>query len=126
MTNEEIRIKTIRAAQNLQKLGFQPNDVLGFMARNSHHVAPIIFAAFCLGCPINTIDPSFQKTEVMHMFSMTKPSLIFCDVDKYELMMECLESLENDSRVFTFGGTQGESILVDVLFEETFSEKDYL
>lgn len=126
MTNEEIRVKTIRAAQNLQKLGFQPNDVFGFMARNSHHLAPIVFASLCLGCPFNPIDPSFQKQEIMHMFAITQPKLVFCDVDKYELVEECLQELDNDSKIFTFGGTVGESILVDGLFEETFTENDFM
>lgn len=46
MKNGEIRKKTIRAAQNLHKMGFGKHDVIGIMANNHHNLTPIVFASF--------------------------------------------------------------------------------
>lgn len=126
LTNGNLYIKTVRAAQNLQKLGFKKNDVFGLIARNSHHVAPIIFASLCVGCPINTLDSGFNKPEMIHMLSTSKPTLVFCDVNVLELVSNCLKELQNDATIYTFGGTSGESTAVEDLFSETHNESDFM
>ncbi|XP_055297521.1 luciferin 4-monooxygenase-like [Sitodiplosis mosellana] len=126
MTFDEIRIKTVRAAQNLQKRGYEPRQVFGLMAKNSHHVAPIVFASISIGCPVNTLDPSFGKTELIHMLKTTKPTLMFCDVESHDLLRECLTELGNDAKIFTFGGSKDEAESVENLFSETHNEDDFL
>lgn len=126
MTYAEIRLKTIRAAQNLQSRGYNQKQVFGIMARNSHHVAPIFFASIANGMPINPLDPSFGKTEIIHMLSVTKPVLMFCDVKCYELLSECLKELGNAAKIFTFGGQSGSSEPVENLFHETHNENEFM
>lgn len=52
MSFDEIRIKSIRAAQNLQKRGYKRSQVVGIIAKNSHHLAPGILNSkngfFCI------------------------------------------------------------------------------
>lgn len=126
MTFDEIRTKTIRAAQNLHACGYNQKQVFGIMTRNSHHVAPIFFASIANGCPINTLDPAFGKTEIVHMLSITKPVLMFCDVACYELLSECLKELGNAAKIFTFGGARGQSEPVENLFRETHNEDEFM
>lgn len=126
MTFEEIRIKTIRAAQNLQKRGYKSKEVFGVLARNSHHLAPIVFASMSIGCSVNTLDASFGKTELVHMLNVTKPTLMFCDVDVYDLLKECLTDLGNDAKIFVFGGGKDEAESVENLFLETHNEDHFL
>lgn len=115
---------TIRAALNLQSLGYEQGDIFGIIARNSHYVAPIAFASICIGCPINPLDPSFSRTELMHMLSITKPKAVFCDVDIHDLVRECLDDLENDAKIFTFMGQTNDSIPIETLFEELTTEEE--
>lgn len=126
MTFNEIHEKTIRAAQNLQKRGYGSKQVFGLMAKNSHHVAPVVFASISIGCPVNTLDCSFGKTELIHMLSTTKPKLMFCDIEVYDLVKKCLLELCNDAQIFTFGGSKGESEQVENLFSETQNELDFV
>lgn len=125
MTFNEIRIKAIRAAQNLQTRGYQPKQVVGIIARNSHHVAPVYFASLAIGCPVNAFDPSFGKAEIIHMLSTIKPVLMFSDVACYDLLAECLTDLRNDAKIFTFGGQRGQSEPVENLFQETHNESKF-
>lgn len=59
VTNAQIYTKTIRAAQHLQEIGLNIGDVIGIVAKNSENLATIVFAAFSIGTPINTLDPNF-------------------------------------------------------------------
>lgn len=123
LTNELIRLKTIRAAQNLQKLRYAKGDIFAICARNSHYVAPIAYASLCLGCPLNTLDTSFGEAELTHMLSITKPKVVFCDTDVSEAIENVLEKLEIDARIFTFGGQCGNSVPVEELLTETNDEE---
>lgn len=123
---DEIRSRSIRAAQNLRARGYEKGQILGIIATNSHHLSPIVFAAFYLGCPINTLDPTFGKADMKHMLNTTKPQAIFCDTNVYDLVKQCLAELGNGAQVFTFGGQVGDSVAVDELFAENGDEYGFM
>lgn len=126
LTFDEIRLKTIRAAQNLQKRGAAPKQVFSFVANNSQYLTPMVFASMCLGSPINTMDASFGKAELIHMLKATKPGLIFCDIEAYDATKESLDELGNNAKIFTFGGSNGGSEPVENLFQETGNEDEFM
>lgn len=126
LTFDDIRWKTIRAAQNLQKRGYNTKQIFGLVANNSHHVTPIVFASMCLGCPINTMDAAFGKAELIHMLESTKPSLIFCDIEAYDSTVECLNELKSNAMIFTFGGSTDGSEPVENLFLLTGCESEFM
>lgn len=126
MSFDEIRIKTIRAAENFQERGYESKQIFGLLARNSHHVAPIVFGSICIGCIVNALDPTFGKIELIHMLNTTNPSLMFCDIECYDLLKECLTELENEAKIFTFGGSKDDTEPVEILFAETGTEKYFL
>lgn len=126
MTYDEIRMKTIRAAQNLQTLGYESGKVIGIIAKNSDNVAPIFFASIALGCPVNCLDPSFEKVEFMSSLQRTKPELVFCDVECYDRVHECLMELGVTAKFFTFNGTVDQSEPVERVFAETHKENQFM
>lgn len=125
LTSAFIRRQTVRAALNLQKIGCNKGDIFGIVAKNSHYLAPIVYASLCIGCPINTLDPSFTKLELMHMLSISRPKVMFCDASVYDLVQECLNDLGNTAKVFTFSGQSGKSIRVEDLFEDVEGESTF-
>lgn len=125
MTFDELRIKTIRAAQSLRKRGYESNGVHSFIAKNTDNLAPILFASFCVGCSVNALESSFSKDVLIHMLKTMKPVLVFCDVDIYEAVKVCLDELKNNAKIFTFGGSIGDSEAVEVLFSEIEDEKRF-
>lgn len=126
MSFDEIKVKTIRAAQNLQNLGYKPNQVFGLIAKNSHHVAPIFFASIAIGCQLSTLDTSFGRTELIHILNMTKPVLLFCDVDCVDLLDKCLKEIGIQAKIFTFGESKGDFEPVEKLFRETHKENQFM
>lgn len=124
MTFDDIRIKATRAAQNLQRLGYKPENIIGIMARNSKDVAPIMFATLFLGCPLNTFDPNFFKKDFLIILNKTKPSVFFCDINVYDMVRQSLNELQLKIQIYTFGGVTADSKNVESLFIEN-DDKEY-
>lgn len=125
-TFNEILIKTIRAAQNLEKYNFPPKSVVGIIAHNNPDLASILFASLCLGFPVSSLDPAFGKLEIKSIISITKPNVFFCEVSLYDLLESCLNELNIKADIFTFNGQRGKSTPVETLFAETDIEMDFL
>lgn len=68
LTNEQIRLNTIRLALGLQRgpLGVRPNDVVGLVSKNHEHVAAVVFAALALAAPVNALHPGFKAGNLIH------------------------------------------------------------
>lgn len=126
LTNGELRANIIRVAQNIARLGMRPDDIFGLVARNSEHVAPIVYASMAIGCPINTLDPSFGAAEITHMFGITKPKLVFCDVNKLHVVRDSLKELKLSPIIYTFGKKTEYSRLVEDLLIETKSIYEFV
>lgn len=63
VTNRLMRQRTINLAENLRSEGYQLGDVLAIAAKNSEHVAPVVFASLLLGTPLSCLDPGFIKSK---------------------------------------------------------------
>lgn len=126
LTYNEIRTRTIRAAVSLQKRGYKPKQVFGIIASNSSNLAPIVFASFCIGCPINVLDTSFGKHEITHMLNITKPCLVFCDVDVYDKLVDSLTEVEIRADIITMNGRLKSREYVEDLFVETGLESTFM
>lgn len=119
-------MKTIQAAQNLTDRGYKSKQVFGIVAENSDYLAPIVYAAFCMACPVNALSCYVGKSDVVRMFGITEPSVVFCDVEVYDLINECLIELGNKAEMFTLNGTKGDSQPVKNLFKETGTEEWFM
>lgn len=120
-------MNTIRAAQNLQRLGYcESKQVITIMCGNVADLAPIVFAALCLGCPINPLDMQMEKPSVLHMLRLTQPHLVFCEIDAYDLIVEVLTELKMDTKIFTFNRSKADSLPVDILLAETRIEESFV
>lgn len=89
-------------------------------------MAPIIFASFCLGCPVNPFHSSVKKNQLLHMLYTTEPNLIFCEASVYDLVVDVLNDLGNHAKVFTLNGTRNGAEAVESLFKETGIEEHFL
>lgn len=125
LTFNEIRSKTIRAAQNLQQRVCGTDNVFGIMVDNDALLAPIVFASLCLGCSINPLYTLAEKNEIIRMLKLTKPTVMFIDVKVYDIVQQCLKELFFDAKIFTFNGRRGHSEPVEYLFEENGMELEF-
>lgn len=96
------------------------------MSKNNHDLAPVVIALLFLGYPFQTLDPSFTEVETTHLLARTEPTIVFSDLESYDVVQKSLRSLQNDARVYTFEARVGSSHLVEDLFAETGREADFV
>lgn len=101
LTNGQLQTRIIRVGMNLQKLGYKKGDMIGIACKNSENLAPVIFGCSVIGAPVNTLDPTFEKSDISHMFQKTKPKLVFCDYDNVHIIQEALNDLGLTSDIVT-------------------------
>ncbi|KAH8301567.1 hypothetical protein KR059_006097, partial [Drosophila kikkawai] len=87
VTFEEAITWAIRIAQIFKKKGLQYPDVIGLAVRNSTYVMSLAVACFLNGTPFHAVNPEMDDATMTHVFSITKPKLIFCDGQEYEKVL---------------------------------------
>ncbi|XP_055389976.1 uncharacterized protein LOC129618962 [Condylostylus longicornis] len=126
ITGKQMHTLSIRACQNLQLKGLKQNDVIGFAASNSHYLAPIVFGSFLCGTTLSTLDPSFRKDEIKHIYSFTKPKIIFCDPENYEAMKASNAELNLNASIYLMKGHVEGVEPVDVFLKSTGKESNFI
>lgn len=126
MSFEEIRFKSIRAAQNLQLRGFKEKQIVGFMSREPINFSSILFASFYIGCTITSFDVACEKNELIHRLKIVQPSIMFCEVNVYNLLKECLDEEGVNAKIFTFDGEIADSEHVENLFLQNKDENHFV
>lgn len=126
LTFQEIRLKSIRVAQNLLKRGLQIRDVVGILTDHGDFVVPIMVASICLACPLAPLHPMLSKDEIVRFFLKAKPSVAFCDIGACNQLNEAISELPFTVRVFTMGGKIDGFEPVENLFVETGEEDQFV
>ncbi|EAT35396.1 AAEL012430-PA [Aedes aegypti] len=105
VTGGELRLRTIRIAQHLTRMGygFDSKDIFTMIVRNGEHTASVMFACFALGVPVNTLDPSFQRDDLSHMFQAVRPKVIFCETESLEETIAACELAAITPRIILMG-----------------------
>ena len=88
-------------AKILTQIGFAKGDIVGVNGTNSEYLAPVVFACFTLGLPVNFLPASFQKSDIIHMYGKTRPKLIFCDGDIFDVVNESVQELNYQVLIIT-------------------------
>lgn len=115
----------IRAAQNLQKRGYNTKQVISLNAGNVAYSTPVVFSSLCLGFPVNTMCTD-HRPHILSTLQLIEPKLIFCEVEKYNVTVECLNELGMKAKIFTLNGIKGDAESVENLFSETGIEEDFV
>lgn len=123
---KDLRLSSIRVAQNLQKLGIKPDDIVGFICKNSHNVNALVYGCVLIGAVINPLHVSFTKDGIKQIFGQTKPKIVFCDSKVYRVTQEALNELENDAKVFTLLKKKNGVPFVDEILASTGNESEFV
>ncbi|KAH8254224.1 hypothetical protein KR032_008993 [Drosophila birchii] len=107
----------IRIAQIFKKKGFTYPDIIGVAARNSTYVMPLGVACLLNGTPFHAINPVMDEgwylshdqrlfshklfyflplVAMAHVFTITKPRIIFCDGQEYEKVRSATKGWETE------------------------------
>jgi len=101
VTCQQMYDRSIKIAKYLTKCGMKEGDCIGFIAGNSENLAPIVFACFTLGLPINPLAPAMNEKDIIQMFSMTKPKMIFCDAENVKVLQNSVDAMKSEAQILT-------------------------
>ncbi|XP_058974436.1 uncharacterized protein LOC131800767 [Musca domestica] len=93
-SNRQMAEMSCRVAVHFGRLKLQQTEVVGICAANSDFVAPIFFGAMFSGLCLSTTDPSTNVRGLKHIYSVTKPRVMFCDGDIYGKVQKALQECD--------------------------------
>ena len=125
MTAEELRIKIIRVAQNLQKLGIQSEDVISVMCENSMDLIAFINGIVQIGAIANVFSIGLSKEDLLNLFKDLKPKLMLADASIYEKVKNVLNELNNKAVILVSNGEIIGNPSADELLKPTGREENY-
>ncbi|GAB0092007.1 luciferin 4-monooxygenase-like [Sergentomyia squamirostris] len=117
-TNREITNATLKIAVNLQKMGCKKGDVIGFVLRNNENLAPAVLACLTILTLISAVDPTFTTAEMVHMFGITRPKIIFCESNKLQDVKDTFIELMYTPTTIVFGDKINDYMHINDMFEE--------
>lgn len=100
VTCDDLRVSSVRVAQNLTRLGIGADDVVGVICRNSSFLSFLVTGCVLIGAPINPLDLSFTTQDILHLFGQTKPKIVVCDLEVLEKVRGALRELKLDVKIF--------------------------
>ena len=101
VTCQQMYDRSIKIAKYLIKCGMKEGDLIGFVTANTENLAPVVFACFTLGLPINPVSPIMNEKGIVQMFSMTKPRMIFCDAENVKVVQNSVNEMKSDAKILT-------------------------
>ncbi|KAH8280587.1 hypothetical protein KR018_011388 [Drosophila ironensis] len=122
LTGGQLLEQSRRLAHAFQRLKLQRGDVVGISARNTTYLTEVVIAALLNGTPINPLHPEFDSgmrnkesvcvsfmfcyplETVAYMYEVTKPKVIFCDIDNYETLRAVKSSLKFKTELILLTG----------------------
>lgn len=100
LTCYDLRIKSIRVAQNLIKLGIKADDVVSIVCSSSNELTICLYGCILIGAPINPLDVSFTKDDLKQMFRQTLPKIVVCDPNSVSKIRDALSELKIGARIY--------------------------
>ncbi|EDW90768.2 uncharacterized protein Dyak_GE13452 [Drosophila yakuba] len=123
MTFGQVITWAIRIAQILKKKGLKHTDVIGIAAKNSTYVAPVAVACLLNGTPFHAVNPVSDEATLTHIFSITKPTVIFCDGQDHEKLRVAAKGWQPE--IFTITDSVEGVPHIDTFLEPTTTEMFY-
>uniref|UniRef100_A0A336M4T4 CSON003268 protein n=1 Tax=Culicoides sonorensis TaxID=179676 RepID=A0A336M4T4_CULSO len=119
LTCSELRVKSIRLAENLKRKGYKFGDIIATVSRNNHDISAVVFGCNIIGAPVNCLDPNFTATEISDLLMITKPKLVFCENYNLKNVQSALNEINLKPEIILTGDEVHEDMIhVTSLYEE--------
>lgn len=109
LTAEELKISSIRVAQNLMKSDVRPNDVVCLITHQSHMTTILISGVIFCGALINPLDSQFDEKDIRVVCENLKPKIIICDPEAIPKIQKSLNEVKFVYSIYSTASASEES-----------------
>ncbi|XP_077563679.1 uncharacterized protein LOC144179264 [Haemaphysalis longicornis] len=103
----EMEQRCLNVAAGMQKLGFQPGDVVAFCSDNCLDLSLAFFGAIFAGATLTFAKTNLSAREISHQLVKTKPAVVFCDVRSAPKVKVASREVTSIKAVVVFGQMDG-------------------
>lgn len=86
----ELKVSSIKIAQNLIAIGIKPDDVIGLICRNSNFVTCFLTGSILMGGIVHPLDHSLSADNMSQLYGHSQPKLIICDLENLSSLQDAL------------------------------------
>lgn len=114
---EQFHRTSVKIAQTFLRYNISQDDIIGICASNTPYVPAVAMAAFMIGTPISTLDPSFDKEGILHILKITRPKTLFCDRGVVGQVRSALRDTNIYCDIYVVDECDGEGTIEEFLME---------
>ncbi|XP_058123911.1 uncharacterized protein LOC131293189 [Anopheles ziemanni] len=128
MTYAEFKSRMIRFAQNLTAMRVGKGDVVVLANANSENLGPLVCALLSIGAPFNALSPNFNEDDMAHMLGTTKPKLVFCDANNFDIVRSAVRRVFQGKTppIYVFEDKRDDVQHAEELLKETGQEEQFM
>ncbi|KFB41474.1 AGAP008545-PA-like protein [Anopheles sinensis] len=128
MTYAEFKTRMVRFAQNLTAIGVGKGDVVALANANSENLGPLVCALLSIGAPFNALSPNFNEDDMAHMLGTTKPKLVFCDANNFDVVRSAVTRMRKGITppIYVFEDKRDDVQHAEELLKETGQEDTFM
>ncbi|XP_070507516.1 probable 4-coumarate--CoA ligase 3 [Chironomus tepperi] len=101
LTCADVYERSLKFANFFTQMNLKQGDVVGLIASNSENIVPIIFGCLVIGVAVNPLSIVMGVEDIVHMWSKTKPKVIFSDGKIVETVKSAVDKMELDAKIYT-------------------------
>ncbi|XP_070507513.1 uncharacterized protein [Chironomus tepperi] len=101
LTCADVYERSLKFANFFTQINLKQGDVVGLIASNSENLVPIIFGCLVIGVAVNPLSIVMGVEDIEHMWSKTKPKVIFSDGKIIETVKSAVDKMELDAKIYT-------------------------
>ncbi|KAL5275831.1 hypothetical protein ACFFRR_001584 [Megaselia abdita] len=102
MSNNSALFNSIFIRNFIQKNNMKNgDDVIVVLSENLTSILPIVLACLFENIPINPVSTSYSPEEFAHVLRITKPTVVFCEGNRIQMIQEILSDENISSRIIS-------------------------
>lgn len=126
LTNADVLLLSTRVAMNLMDKGVKQEDIVGVIAGNTSYALPVYYGVLFSGAAFHTLDPSFDKNDILHSWKKTTPKVVFCEGEAYKRVKEVRDENGLNYLIFTLNNHFEDVDRVDELLQSHPLENTFI
>ncbi|KAG5679844.1 hypothetical protein PVAND_009381 [Polypedilum vanderplanki] len=125
-TCQDLKLSSIRVAQNLERIGVEVDDIVGIISKQSHFATSIIIGCIIHGAILNPLDETLNENDIANIFNLTKPKIIITEPSFIPKLQNALKSATFNYRIYSITDKSSLFLRASNFIKPTGTEENFV